>query len=145
MVESLTAADRLEILELFAKYAWTIDTADADGYATLFTPDALLRMNEDRYHGQDEIRDYVRELTSRDNWAGSQHYNGQILFEDSDDGQCRVRSYSMIVYRLRDGTCNFRHLGLYRDKCEKREGKWYFAERYWQVWDPDKLSEYRLE
>src|SRR6266545_1303132 len=32
------------------------------------------------YHGQDEIRKDAGELTSRENLAGSQHYNGQIIF-----------------------------------------------------------------
>ena len=37
----LTADDRAEITELFAKYAWAGDTGDVDAYVSLFTEDGL--------------------------------------------------------------------------------------------------------
>src|SRR6266545_1804368 len=132
MTEAFAAADKLDILELFARYAWSLDTADPAGYASLFVTEAVLGMNQARYEGRSAIEDYARELTSRDNWPGSQHYNGQVIFEPVEADRCKVRSYSMIIYRLADGSCHFRHLGLYQDICVRVEGKWFFEERLWQ-------------
>jgi hypothetical protein len=144
MLANLSPEDRFAIQELFARYAWAIDTSDWKGYADCFTPDALLGMNDDRYSGWQEIYDYVKGLTSRDMWPGSQHYNGQILIESGDGNQCRVRSYSTILFRLRDGTSHFRVLGIYEDTCVKVDGRWLFSERLWERWDPDRVPNYRL-
>ncbi len=38
----LSAEDRLDIMELFAKYAWAIDSGDAKGVLLCFAEDALL-------------------------------------------------------------------------------------------------------
>jgi hypothetical protein len=144
MAEQLRADDKLQILELLARYAWTIDSADAEGYASLFTKDAVLGMGDAQYHGTNEILAYASELVSRPNWPGSQHHNGQIIFDEGNPTTCKLRSYSMILFRLADGSCNFRHLGLYRDRCVKVDEQWYFAERHWERWDPDKIPEYRV-
>lgn len=41
---ALTPEDRLDILDLMARYAWAIDTGDTDAYVACFTPDAVLNM-----------------------------------------------------------------------------------------------------
>ena len=39
MTGSLTAADRIELWELCARYSWSIDARDRDHFASLFTED----------------------------------------------------------------------------------------------------------
>ena len=48
------AQDRLEILELYARYSWALDTGDTDGYVALFTDDA--EVTEETRDGTLEMR-----------------------------------------------------------------------------------------
>lgn len=144
MSAELSVDDRVALQELFTRYAWAIDTADWDGYAGVFVPDALLGMNERRYRGRQEIWDYVHELTSDPSWPGRQHYNGNIYIEDGDASRCTLRTYGEIVYRERDGSNHFRSIGFYRDICVKIDGEWFFEQRLWQVCEPDAVHRYRM-
>ena len=49
MAEKLTADDRLEIMELFARYAWGIDLADKEMALSAFAEDAIAK-SRDAYH-----------------------------------------------------------------------------------------------
>jgi ketosteroid isomerase-like protein len=42
MPSSVPVADRLDIHELLARYAWALDTGDLDGLVACFTPDAVV-------------------------------------------------------------------------------------------------------
>jgi hypothetical protein len=141
---SLPADQRLGIMDLFARYAWTLDTADPDQFVDLFAEDGTLVISQVRHEGRDGILEYVRELTSRSNWAGTQHYSGQVIIEEASPDRCRVRSYGSIVFRLRDGSSHLRALSLYRDTCVKVGDRWLFSERIGDYWNPDQILEYRL-
>jgi len=41
----LTSDDLVEIQQLYAKYNWTLDGGDAEGYASTFTPDGVFNNN----------------------------------------------------------------------------------------------------
>jgi uncharacterized protein (TIGR02246 family) len=136
MAPSLSAEDRAAILDLLARYSWTLDAGDPEALSAIFTPDAEYGINGRLYQGLDAILEYIRELMGRDNWAGSQHYNSQIVFEESNSAQCKLRSYSMIVYRLRDETSHFRMLASYLDTCVKTGDRWFIRTRLAEVWNP---------
>jgi len=42
---TLTAQDFVEIQQLYAKYNWTLDAGDSEGYASTFTPDGVFNNN----------------------------------------------------------------------------------------------------
>ncbi len=42
---ALTADDFVEIQQLYAKYNWTLDAGDSEGYASTFTPDGAFNAN----------------------------------------------------------------------------------------------------
>src|SRR6187549_1771002 len=42
---ALTAQDLVDIQQLYAKYNWTLDAGDAEGYASTFTPDGVFNNN----------------------------------------------------------------------------------------------------
>ena len=46
--KALTAQDLVEIQQLYAKYNWTLDSGDAEGYASTFTPDGVFNNNVGR-------------------------------------------------------------------------------------------------
>ena len=52
----LSADDRLDIMDLIARYAHTLDSGDLDGYVNNFAPDGVLF---ERQKGRQQIRDYV--------------------------------------------------------------------------------------
>src|SRR5262245_5690091 len=41
----LTSDDLVEIQQLYAKYNWALDSGDAEGYASTFTPDGVFNNN----------------------------------------------------------------------------------------------------
>jgi uncharacterized protein (TIGR02246 family) len=41
----LTSDDLVEIQQLYAKYNWTLDAGDSEGYASTFTPDGVFNNN----------------------------------------------------------------------------------------------------
>ena len=59
MAYRLTADDRLDIMDLIARYAHTLDTGDLDGYVNNFAPDGVLF---EEHKGRDAIREYVAML-----------------------------------------------------------------------------------
>ena len=134
----MTAENRFGVLDLYARYVWGLDTIDLDGYLSAFAPDG--RYNENI--GHDQLTANFHRLTSVAHWPGSQHYNGQLLFLEGDSSECKLKSYSSIVFRLRNGDAGFRHLGIYRDTCIHLGDKWVFQERLWKPWDPDQISDF---
>jgi hypothetical protein len=42
---TLTAQDFVDIQQLYAKYNWSLDSGDAEGYASTFTPDGVFNNN----------------------------------------------------------------------------------------------------
>ena len=51
----LSADDFVEIQQLYAKYNWTIDAGDSEGYASTFTPDGVFNTNV----GHDAIKKFA--------------------------------------------------------------------------------------
>lgn len=43
--KTLTAQDLVDIQQLYAKYNWTLDAGDSEGYASTFTPDGVFNNN----------------------------------------------------------------------------------------------------
>lgn len=143
---NISAEDRLLILELLARYAFAIDTEDAQAYADNFTPDALLGMGEDRFRGRDEIKAHAQK-----NWFDNGrlrkrlHYNSQMVITSADGDRATVRSYGLIAERQSDEYRPIRLLGQYRDKVVKIDGRWLFEERLYEEWNPERKADYKLE
>jgi hypothetical protein len=53
---SLSAADRLAILEVVTRADEAASRRDADGYVALFAPDAVLDGTQGRHAGREELR-----------------------------------------------------------------------------------------
>jgi hypothetical protein len=55
----LSAEDRLDIMDLIARYAYWLDSGDLDGYVNNFAPDGVLF---EQLQGRGAIREYVAML-----------------------------------------------------------------------------------
>ena len=134
--------DRIGITDLFARYAWSLDTRDIDAFGENFAPDGVIDMpGVGRFEGREEVRRYGRMLTDDAAYPGRQHWIGQSLIEPNALG-CSVRSYAMVTLRPASGPCSILSLGYYSDQCVKLENRWVFAARVFRRWEGDVLSRF---
>ena len=79
--KALTAQDFVEIQQLYAKYNWTLDSGDAEGYASTFTPDGVFNNNV----GHDAI---VKFAGTFHGGMGShvRHWNTNLLITPTSEG-----------------------------------------------------------
>src|SRR5688500_4006827 len=57
--------DRIAVEDVMARYVWSVDSLDADGYVAVFTEDAVIDSNGSLIKGHAEIRKVVTGLIAR--------------------------------------------------------------------------------
>lgn len=127
----LTAEDRLDIMDLVARYASTLDAGDLDGYANNFAPDGVLF---GRQFGREAIREYVAQLM-KEGRAGPlpngdvayRHYAQSVTIDAESETRARVHSYLLWVFMGEDPPV--KAAAEYVDEVEKIDGTWYFKSR----------------
>src|SRR5262244_2385196 len=60
-----TYEDRIAVEDVMARYVWTVDSLDADGYVAVFTEDEVIDSNGNISKGREEIRKIVTNLIKR--------------------------------------------------------------------------------
>lgn len=130
-------ADRTAILEVMHKYVWTVDSLDADGYASVFTDDAQIDSNGVLIKGQDAIRRVVTDQIARQarnraegKPAGRLYH---VVTNERIDFTSRIEAvYHSYWQTMRRGTDNRYATGGFgtsEDHLVKRNGKWLIAYR----------------
>lgn len=137
----LTVEDRLDIEELFAKYAWGIDLADAEMALSCFTEDAFFdHLWQGRVQGHAAILKNLEELwyDRQHWWYGRQHLFNHFLMsrlDDQGEEAARVRSFFQIVQFNVEYRTNFLFgIGTRDDICVKRGGVWRFKQLKVNAW-----------
>jgi hypothetical protein len=128
--EPLSALDRLDIMDLIARYARTLDSGDLDGYVNNFAPDALLF---ERLQGREAIREYVGQLMVEGR-AGPLP-NGDVAYRhfvgfptiDGDSSGATVHSY--LIWINMGTSAPIQAAAEYIDTCVKIDGRWMFKTR----------------
>jgi len=136
--DALKLQDRVEILELFARYAWSFDIGDIEGFLQTFAPDAVYELpGGRRYVGREQIRTYIEPAVASD-WApGRQHHVDQVIMQGSST-RCEARSYCMGTLRSpADGSLSVVFTGYYTDTLVKLDGTWLIERRVFRHWDRD--------
>lgn len=92
MKQKVALEDRVEIEELMARYAWTLDTGDFEGYAACFTDDGWLEhWPQGRCLGREGLKRATDSLwyDKPDHYLGRQHRMSQLLMapETGAEGQ----------------------------------------------------------
>ena len=126
----MSADNRLDIFDLFARYAWAYDCGDAAAYAETFAPDGLLA-GPDGLHavGRPAIAEAIQTFFDLRGTKVWQHHNAHLRMEGDDDA-CTVWSYwAVLEHRRDDDTYGVGSLGYYLSRCVKSDGRWRFAER----------------
>jgi uncharacterized protein (TIGR02246 family) len=126
----LTAEDRLDIMDLIARYASTLDAGDLDGYVNNFAPDGVLF---ERHNGREQIRAYVASLM-REGRAGPlpsgdvayRHFVGSPTINGSED---RATVHSYLLWVSMGSEPPISAAAEYLDECVKIDGEWLFKTR----------------
>ena len=134
--------DRVEIVDLYARYSWALDTGDTEGYVALFTADAEAT-EETREgglevrRGRDEIRKLVLKFHLRPDFPGHQHQMAQFVFEpdplDRPDHWV-VRSYAWATINHPPAPPHLHWCGHIRDVIAKVDGEWKIRSKQIMGW-----------
>ena len=132
-----TYQDRIAVEDVMARYVWTVDSLDEEGYVAVFTEDAVIDSNGAISKGHAEIRGIVKNLIKRrdDNkakglpTANLYHVisNVRITFPRTDEAV--HQSYWQTVRRGTDGRMVAAAMGRSEDRLVKRNGKWLIQSR----------------
>src|SRR6266545_7630274 len=99
----MTAQDRLDVMELIARYAQCIDGGDLDGYVANFVPDGVIEWQNGRADGHEEIRRWVGGLMATGRIGGepafTRHFVGLPFIHSGDGRRCHANTY-VIIFRL---------------------------------------------
>lgn len=134
---TLTAADRLEIHELLARYAWSLDTGDEEGFIGCFAPDAELVWDAFAeagcWRGHAALRRFIAWFRARPESAGRQHHVSNVIVDATPDG-ARARSYVLVALGCGDGPHRLHVMGHYEDACTRQAQGWRLSCRVIRDW-----------
>jgi uncharacterized protein (TIGR02246 family) len=127
-----THEDRIAVEDVMARYVWTVDSLDADGYVAVFTDDAIIDSNGAISKGRDEIRKIVTGLIQRRDGnkakglptANLYHVISNVRITFPKPGEALHQSYWQTVRRDSDGKMIAAAMGRSEDHLVKRNGKW---------------------
>ena len=127
-----TYEDRIAVEDVMARYVWTVDSLDADGYVAVFTEDAVIDANGTISKGHGEIRGIVTSLSKRrdDNKAKGlpasnlYHVISSVRITFPKPGEALHQSYWQTVRRDKDGRMIAAAMGRSEDRLVKRNGTW---------------------
>ena len=127
-----TYEDRIAVEDVMARYVWTVDSLDADGYVAVFTDDAIIDSNGNISKGRAEIRKIVTNLIQRrdDNkakglpTANLYHVISNVRITFPKPGEALHQSYWQTVRRDKDDKMTAAAMGRSEDHLVKRNGKW---------------------
>jgi hypothetical protein len=126
----LTADDRLDIIDLMARYARCLDSGDLDGYVNNFAPDGVLF---GMHKGHAQIRAYVADLIAKGD-VGPQP-NGEVRVRhfvdspviDGEGDRATVRAY--LFWVTRDSPSPVSVTSEITCEVVKLNGRWVFESR----------------
>ncbi len=129
--------DRAAIQNLIAKYAFALDTLNADMYASVFAPDAEFTFGGNTYKGRDKIRGVIASVKERraaqpvsDKPAPkSYHAITNTLIEFTNDTHAHHRSYWQTLSGPSSGPFTVGGMGVYEDTIVKMNGEWLIQKR----------------
>ena len=127
-----TYEDRIAVEDVMARYVWTVDSLDADGYVAVFTEDAVIDSNGSISKGHEEIRKIVTNLIKRRDDAKAKglptsnlyHVISNVRITFPKPNEALHQSYWQTVRRDTDGKMIAAAMGRSEDHLVKRNGKW---------------------
>jgi ketosteroid isomerase-like protein len=136
--DRMSLKDRLAIQEVIAQYSYTYDAQDAEGFAALFTEDAVWERfaldatrPETRLASRAAIRDWAAQrLRERHGQFTSRHYQSGILFDELTCNTARTRTMVLITHHgVTEAAPHPTDSGVYHDQWRKTPEGWRLAHR----------------
>lgn len=128
MVDVNVLQDRLDVKELYSRYALTIDNNEADAWVDCFTEDGTFVSTRFGTHkGKEGLRRFTK--LYRESLGGAEvlHVITNVHFKlegDAGAGTCYLT-----YYHCKGGKIQQSAVGRYKDTLRKVNGRWYFASR----------------
>ena len=145
MTTIFSTADRLEIHELTARYAWSLDTGDEDAFVDCFCREGELVWDvfetEGRWRGAAALRGFIGYFRQRPESAGRQHHVSNVIVTPHASG-VSAKSYVAVAMRRGEGPHALNVMGHYEDELQQEDGRWRFARRYIRDWNGPILSRF---
>ncbi len=94
---TLSAADRLAILDVITRADEAASRRDADAYVALFTPDAVLDGTQGRHSGREAMRASVGPIWAAEGPATLHLTLNPVIEPSSSDDQAVTRSVLLII------------------------------------------------
>jgi hypothetical protein len=122
--------DRLEIQELFAYYAWGLNTGDMDQVLSTFAEDATMEHQpQGIFTGHEQLKIIFSHLWyDKPGWfIARQHVASHFIMTPRNENEMRVKAYSSILQHNLDYRSNFVFgLASWDNVCTKASGEWLF-------------------
>jgi len=145
MTSAFSSSDRLEIHELVARYAWSLDTADEDAFVDCFCRDGELVWDvfetEGRWRGAQALRRFISFFRQQPQSAGRQHHVSNLVVTPTADGAL-ARSYVAVAMRSGDGPHLLNVMGHYEDELRREDDRWLFSRRTIRDWSGPVLARF---
>jgi hypothetical protein len=129
-VMSLSAEDYIAIEQLYARYNFTLDLNDLDGWIETWTPDGeyvAFTSVEPKAKGHAALRAFAAQANAHPDQVGY-HWNASLLIEPTEYG-ASGRCYLMYLRSKPGGMGEVRNALHYRDELVKQDGRWLFRRR----------------
>jgi hypothetical protein len=145
MKPSFDISDRLQIHELTARYAWSLDTGDEDAFVDCFGREGELVWDvfatEGCWRGALALRRFIGYFRQRPESAGRQHHVSNLVVTPTDSG-ARARSYVVVAMRSAEGPHLLNVMGYYEDELQREDGRWVFSRRIIRDWSGPVLARF---
>jgi hypothetical protein len=145
MSTSFGTGDRLEIHELTARYAWSLDTGDEDAFVDCFCRDGELVWDafetEGRWRGAAALRGFIGYFRQRPESAGRQHHVSNLIVTPTAAG-ATAKCYVAVTLRVEPGPHLLNVMGYYEDVLRQEDGRWRFAARHIRDWSGPVLGRF---
>ena len=124
---TLSTEDRNALHDLYARYSYAFDGADADAWADLFTQNGRFAPPAiEEVVGTDALRGFVASRSA--DAPGMRHLMSNVLVEATEGG-ARGKAYFLCLRLAADGLFRLRNFGRYEDEFERENGTWKIARR----------------
>lgn len=141
-ITKLTVEDYIEIQQLYANYAHTLDLAKGELFAKNFVDDGEFTGGRAPGHAQD-VRTSLKgkeALTAMGNRGGYRHFTANLVITPSPEGA--KGSCYLLMYNARNIPATFVETAIYDDTLVKTPEGWKFKKRI--VWrDDDDITPFK--
>lgn len=124
--------DMLAIQQGIARYSYTFDSGDAEGWANIFTEDGLWEFYAQgaaqpsvRLEGHAALRDFCSQrFSERRDDITSYHHQSGIIFDEVNPDTARVRVMLIITVQVPGEQPQLYMTGIYHDQWVKTTDGW---------------------